>query len=87
MTLRGILWVVLMHACIRQSSYVEPISLEPHFGQVKLAHGVPRLWGIEYPQLGHLQVEGPPIPCLCPPLPLPNPLPVLIAYSPQTIED
>ena len=55
------------------SSYFEAINLEPQLGQVRLAHGVPRVCVCEYPQVGHLQLEGPPIPCLGPPLPLPYP--------------
>ncbi|MBN1785351.1 MAG: hypothetical protein JW815_06410 [Candidatus Bathyarchaeota archaeon] len=61
-----------------KNCYDEPINLEPHLGQVMLEHGVPRVCVTVYPQLGHLQEAGPPIPCLCPPLPLPNPRPILI---------
>jgi hypothetical protein len=56
--------------------YVEPTKFVPHLGQVILAHGVPRVCETVYPHFGHLQDAGPPIPCLCPPLP--NPLPLLI---------
>jgi hypothetical protein len=62
-----------------QITYVEPTNLEPHFGQLKFAHGVFLLCDIEYPQTGHLQLEGPPILCLAPPLPLPYPLLMFIA--------
>jgi len=56
--------------------YAEPTKFVPHLGQVMLAHGVPRVCETVYPHFGHLQDAGPPIPCLCPPLP--NPLPLLI---------
>jgi len=63
--------------------HAEPTSLKPHLGQIIEAQGVPRICGTVYPHLGHLQEGGPPIPCLAPPLPLPNPLPLLILYSPS----
>ncbi len=44
--------------------------------------GVPRLCGTVYPHWGHLHEEGPPNPCLCPPLPRPKPLPLLILILP-----
>ena len=59
---------------IQSQCYAEPINREPHLGHVMLVHGVPRMCETVYPHFGHLQEDGPPIPCRCPPRPLPNPL-------------
>lgn len=65
--------------CLVQIVYVEPTKLEPHFGQVKVAQGVFLVCDMECPQTGHLHIEGPPILCLAPLLPLPYPLLILSA--------